>query len=303
MIASFSKKSLIMKKIVLLLLCSSSLFGQKIILNGKLLDKDTGKPVVYANISFIDIQKGVSSLEDGGFSLEVTNEDLKRKVHISCLNYKDTIVQAKDLNKKIVYLTPESYQLEEIVLSNKRKKDLELELKKIRKKDLKIGFGGRVEKPWTIARYFEYEEKYEQTPYLKKITVFTKKYGRRKAKFRVRIFTKNELTGLPEEDLLKENIIVSMGKGDKKAQIDVSEYDIEMPKTGFFVALERLHIPYNFYEYKLKYKDGEVRKVMGVSPDFGSVAAKNEKLFTYLGGKWFSRKGKIVPAISVTLSN
>ena len=41
---------------------------------------------------------------------------LKSKLHISCLNYKDTIVNAIDLYQKIVYLEPKIFVLNEVVL-------------------------------------------------------------------------------------------------------------------------------------------------------------------------------------------
>ena len=54
-----------MKKITwLLIFVSSSLVAQNRTLKGTLLDKITNEPVVYANISFLNIKKGfISSLQ------------------------------------------------------------------------------------------------------------------------------------------------------------------------------------------------------------------------------------------------
>ena len=51
------------------LLSSISLNAQRVIFKGKLLDVLTKKPVVYANISFLNSEKGISSNEDGSFAM------------------------------------------------------------------------------------------------------------------------------------------------------------------------------------------------------------------------------------------
>ena len=128
-----------MRKVTwLVLLMSSSLFAQKITLKGTLLDKNTKGPVAYANIGFLKVENGTSSTENGTFQFEINREDLNQKLHISCLNYQDTIVLAKDIQDKILYLNPQSYELHEIVIG-KKKKDRELLINKIRNKDNPAG--------------------------------------------------------------------------------------------------------------------------------------------------------------------
>lgn len=262
---------------------------------------------MYANISFLKANTGISSDENGTFNLSIDKKLLNEKVHISCLNYKDTIVFAKELQKKILFLEPKKIELDEIVIS--KKVDREIVVSKIKKR--KVNLIGTFKNPWTVARFFDFNREYEETPYLKKIFIFLSKYDRRKAKIRIRIFSKDSITGLPKDDLVKENLIVDVTKKQRKIDFDMSRYDIEIPKTGFFIALERLHIPYNFYEDIFKYKDKPDEKVTRVAPDFGGVLVANEYSYTYIKGKWksfkhniSSFKGKtLVPAISLTLSN
>ena len=89
-----------MKKCLLLfvVLISFQLVGQQTTFKGSLLDAKTKEPVVYANISFIQTSKGISTTEQGTFFMYINQKYLKGKVHISCLNYKDTLVNASDLN-------------------------------------------------------------------------------------------------------------------------------------------------------------------------------------------------------------
>ncbi|MFY0631482.1 MAG: carboxypeptidase-like regulatory domain-containing protein [Flavobacteriaceae bacterium] len=292
-----------MKITLLILFICAQTFAQKIVFKGTLLDKESKNPIAYANISFIDVKKGISTLEDGSFELEIKKKYLNKKVHISCLNYNDTLVLAQDLNNKIIYLTPKAYELEEIVLKNSKKRNKELIIKKIKRKELKLSLAGVIERPWTVARYFEYKENYKETPYIKTVTVFSSRFEKRKAKFRIRIFSKDAITALPKDDLLKENMIVDIKTRGKNVQIDVSKYNIEIPENGFFIALERLHIPYNFHEFEMKFKGGTIKKVNGVAPDFGAIGTSNEKFYGYLSGKWYRRSSTFVPAIFVTLSN
>ena len=61
--------------------------------------------------------------------------------------------------------------------------------------------------------------------------------------FRVRIYNVDPNTKAPGEDLLKEQIIVSL---DKKnwIEVDVSHYNIQLPPEGVFVGLEVLPVEY-----------------------------------------------------------
>ena len=93
-----------MKKLLFFLFISTQLFSQRINFEGKLVDAKTQEPIVYANVSFLNSDKGISSNEDGTFLMNLNKKYLDSKVHISCLNYKDTVVVAKDLYKKTLFL-------------------------------------------------------------------------------------------------------------------------------------------------------------------------------------------------------
>lgn len=118
-------------------------------------------------------------------------------------------------------------------------------------------------------------------------------------------------TGYPSDDLVNEQIIGFSRKVDGKVEIDVSKYEIEIPKEGFFIGLERFHIPYNFYEYNYT-MDGSKKKYVAkaVAPSFGAVYTK-DSTFHFSKGKWrkvyypqlLFKGNHIEPAISLTLSN
>lgn len=299
-----------MQKLIFFLLISLQLFSQKINFNGKLLDKETNRPVVYANINFLKTNTGISSMENGTFSLEIDKKLLNEKIHISCLNYNDTIVLANDLQHKTLFLKATHYELEEIVISKKNSRELTID--KYKRRHIKGTFNGLNNSPIIISKYFNYNETYKNTPYLKEVIVyFGSMISRRKSKFRIRIFKVDLKTGNPSKDFIKDEIIVHSSKIDGKVRVDVSKFDIEFPKEGFFVGLERIHIPYNLYESTYTIEGSKKKhKKINVAPNFGIVQTKDTmKIFN--NGKWFDfyypssfhKNISIKPAISITLSN
>ena len=93
-----------MKYIFLLcILITATANSQDIVFKGQLLDASTKDPVVYANLSFLDTEKGISSNEDGTFRMYLNQKYLSGKIHISCLNYQDTIVQASTFQNSVLY--------------------------------------------------------------------------------------------------------------------------------------------------------------------------------------------------------
>lgn len=299
-----------MRVFLCLLFVCISVKSQTFLLKGKLVDAVSYKPISYANISFLKGNKGVSTEENGMFSIEITKENLKEKVHISCLNYKDTIVVAKDLQNTSFTLRPKTFELNEVIIT--KKVDKKLNVDKYKRKHIKSSFGGLQKSPWIVTKFFKYKSRYEKTPYLKEIIVyFNSLLGRRKSKFRVRLFKLDTVLNKPSVDLVNKEIIAYSKKIDGKVKIDVSHLNIEFPKEGFFVGLERLHIPYNFYEYTYT-KKGKKKKYIAkaVAPSFGAVYTK-DTINVFVKGKWkkhyfpqdFYKGNAIQPAISLTLSN
>ena len=53
-------------------------FAQKTEFKGTLLDKITNEPIVYANLSFLDSNLGISTKEDGTFLMYINKKYIKR---------------------------------------------------------------------------------------------------------------------------------------------------------------------------------------------------------------------------------
>ena len=208
-----------------------------------------------------------------------------------------------------IELSPKIYELNEVVIRPKKNTN-EVRIDEYNKSSVNFFFGCGTY-PWLVAKYFKFVQSYEQTPYLKKITILTESRGK-SSTFNVRLIYVGE-NGEPSTDILKENIIVKARRGKRNVIIDLSEYNIQFPKSGFFVAVEWLIIESNknVFEYKIK----ETKQVISETryePLFGvAVYNKDFDNWTYSNGLW--RKSKIAPpmmmdkagdlAMELTLSN
>jgi len=73
------------------------------------------------------------------------------------------------------------------------------------------------------------------------VKYFLSRKGNTYSPFRVRIYAKNKKTGGPGIDLIKEIIIVKPNIKSGWFRVDLSDYDITVPKEGFFVAIEGVY--------------------------------------------------------------
>ena len=211
-------------------LISSFVVAQKIEFTGKLQDKITKEPVVYANLSFLDSEKGISTTEQGDFLMYIDQKDLNSKIHISCLNYKDTIINASALQKNTLFLQPKTEVLNEIILSRKLEKKIILD--PVKKGIISMHSRGLR----MVAKYFPNTKKNKCCSYLTKVTIEFPRRINKKSKFRFRIFDVDEKTGKPKADLLLENIPVTIKEDQIQVELDITDHNIKMPAKGFFCS-------------------------------------------------------------------
>lgn len=289
---------------ILITATGNSQNSQNIVFKGQLLDASTKDPVVYANLSFLDTEKGISSNEDGTFRMYLNQKYLSGKIHISCLNYQDTIVQASTLQNSVLYLQPKNEILNEIILT--RKLEQKVELDPVKKGIISMHSRGLR----MVAKYFPNTKKNKCCSYLTKITIEFPRRKNQNSKFRFRVFSVDEATGKPSDDLLLENIPVTISENDTQVVLDVTDHNIKMPKNGFFVAFEKLFIPYNKYGKNEKdpTEEGFYSPVIGVTKS--KAFRKYSRNYIFTKGEWlelpYTKRGRLrgyVPAISVTLTN
>ncbi|PQJ79270.1 carboxypeptidase-like regulatory domain-containing protein [Polaribacter porphyrae] len=267
-----------MKKIITQLLIFASIALQSQI-NGKVVDGETKKPIPYCNIWIENKDIGTSSDENGIFKLE-TKE--KNSILIfSAIGYKTTR-KNWDANSSIIEMSPEEIILDEIVLDKTKKKNTILG--KFKKSKINKFFGCG-ERPKIRARYFAFDKKINETPFLSEIQFYTMS-DIKNAKFNVRLYEVDE-NGKPGNYLYDKNLIGYARKGNKLTTIDLSHLDILFPKKGFFISVEWFIIQENSYEYTYR-EEGSRKKMKAVAydPSFGTIPSDAD------GNCWIFEKGK-----------
>jgi hypothetical protein len=288
-----------LKKIILFLLISFSLSAQ---IKGVVVDENN-IPIPYVNIWIENENIGSTSEDDGSFKIDLKDEN--KNLVFSAIGYKKEVFKFKE---KIV-LEKQIYKLEDVVIqTSKQTKEIEIgDSKKIHHTQLSG------DKPWIYGKLFSYEANYSETSFLKSIIFFTNS-RKEEAKIKIRIYEVKD--SIPTDDILYEDLIVTVKKGMRKNKIDVSKYKIMFPKNGLIVGLEWLIIDYN--KYYFDYKDGKSEKsLVNYAPDLVINYSDIENSYRFSGGKWkknklifFKTKNKnpwdnkvMVPAINLVLTN
>ncbi len=256
----------------LFLFVSQFAFSQ---IRGVVKDSISGEPIPYVNIWVENETIGTTSETNGSFSLDIKEEKV---LVFSALGYESKKSSSKN---EIILLKPKVFQLKEVVIEQPKFKK-EIEIGNFNK-PLGFHISGDIE--WSNAKFFKFETTYEQTKFVKKIKITTRSKVNN-AKFKIRIFSVNK-EGSPEDDLLYEDIIVTVKKGKRKNIIDISNLKLVFPEEGLFIAYEVLKIESNKYEFK--YTEIESKKLIKkiyYAPDFECNLVKEQNTYHNRFGKW-----------------
>ncbi len=299
--------------IILIILLSNMASGNPIKILGIIKDSESHKPVSFANVAIVEVKKGTSSDYNGIFELNIDSSDLNRNLYISCLNYKDLRIKISELTigkRNEISLEKRIYEVPEIVVSSKKEKKKEITLNKLKKSKI----NGRLtcyNLPLIHARYFPYDSRLENVNHIKYINIaFKKCRKKKKSKVRIRILSNHSEYNMPDKDILCEDLIVFVKSGITK--IDISKYNITMPRDGVFVSVEWLIIEENKYDDI--YYNHKTRTFY--APILGANYYQQSSTWIYWAGHWEKYEEKVPlihpkikagsyfdAAISLTLSN
>ncbi|TXD59534.1 carboxypeptidase-like regulatory domain-containing protein [Polaribacter sp. IC066] len=268
-----------MKKLLVLIfvLISNICFSQ---LKAVIIDSKTKDKIPYVNIWVENESIGTTSSEKGEFELEIKSPKF---ILFSAIGFETKKIYSDSI-KNILELKPLTTALDEVIIRYK-KLTQELIIGKFKKSKINHYYGCGL-KPWITARFFNYSDNFEKTPYLKKIRLLTKS-DVKNSKFNIRLYSVSK-NGEPEKYMYDKNIIGVAKKGKKTTEIDLSKLNIEFPKEGFFIAVEWLIIENNRYEYKYN-MEGSIKKLKGLSyePAIGTILAQtDENSWIFNQGKW-----------------
>jgi hypothetical protein len=232
------KKGLILLVLILIIIEFAS--GQKMV-QGCIRDIKTNEPLPYATIGALHKQYGCYADTSGKFILFYSDEN--DSLIITYLGYKNINTTIKDLQKKAnIYLESNTIQLNDVIVNPK----------KVRKKEMELGY---FVKKYSMLQVPSYAINIYATfiPFPKdganvimKSLRFSYCLATRNSPLRVHILKVKD-NGEPGDDMINENIIFSNYKPNRAlsssvAVIDISKYNILMPKNGVFIALEWINL-------------------------------------------------------------
>jgi hypothetical protein len=220
-----------------------SSFGQ-VLIEGKVLDQKSKRPIPFANIGIVKSNIGTLSNEDGSFSLQITDKLLSDSVAFSSLGYEGKSMPVRSLMASpnaVVYLTEKAVLLSEVTVTQKRVKALRFRLGNTSMR------GGTMQADTTyagrsIALLIENKDAKPDRAfplYLEGARLHILRNNLKSIRFRVRINDLDEKTGQPGKDMLEQNLIVESTMRSGWLEFDFSSLNVIVSKP-FFVTFEQL---------------------------------------------------------------
>lgn len=296
-----------MKPLVTFLFFLSALnmsLGMEII-EGVVLNEVDKTPIPYANIWLKGKQQGTSSNSKGAFKIKVENLN-DAVLIVSSVGYLRAEIPIS-VSKLNIQLKPHIKVLNNVLVKDSYHKETTV-VGHVDKKGTNryYGNGGN---PWVVAQYFPYNNEYQKTPFIDKISLLTVS-NIKDAIFKIRIIEADKESKMPKEDFLSEEIIVKAKKGKKLTKIDISNYNVPLNENGIYVAIEWIITPENKYETTFRSKEGKKNKHMSYEPLIGSeTVADSERCWKFTEGEWSTcgawgaEMGNHLPQFALELSN
>ena len=227
-----------MKLILTIFLFALTLQLQAQLINGKVIDSSSEKPLEYVNLGVIDTPIGITTNEKGEFNLDIKGQSPKAKVRISMIGYKPQTFPIEELTNKenIIKLVSEPIQLGDVTV-----KPFFGKLKKVGATDNKhgglCGWGGTQK-----GKGYEIGTKIElgTSPVLiRGLHVCLSKQSFESSLFRLHV--RNIVDNLPSEELLTENILIPITKRSGRIDIDLTKYNLVF-KDDIALTLEWINV-------------------------------------------------------------
>jgi hypothetical protein len=255
------------------------------------------KPISYVNIWVEGENIGTSSEEDGRFTID-TN-DKNKNLLFSIIGYEKKTVKVSQASK--VVLQSITNELEEVVIFNK-KETKEMEIGIVENTVFQAFDNG----PKLDVKFFPYNPKYNKTKYIKQVRILTDS-KLEKVTMKLHFYAVDE-NGLPGAELLKKDFIVTIIKGGKSSKINISDFNLTMPKNGIFVGFEKLMIESNKLERTSVDRNTNQPIIQKLYYPFVLYNyVQNSTAYTFISGKWVikndNKTSGYEPAITLILTN
>ncbi len=221
-------------------------FSQEAKITGRIVDDASKEPIPFASIGLKEEQTGALTNEYGFFQMAMPQKNPQDSLVVVALGYRRKSVLIKPGQKvqdMIIEVNKLAVKLENVnVVSSAKIKNLGLG-----SRSNTPGEGMIQGMPGSQYAFFVKNEKGKTLGNVRTVSFYIGENGFPREPFRVRLYKADGNYNSPNTDLLTENIVVSAPKGGEWYTIDLTEYNIEAPKEGFFVAMEWIVSGDNFY--------------------------------------------------------
>ena len=217
------------------LLSFTALNAQHIV-QGRIIDAFTKEPLPFVNIGVLKKELGTVSNEEGFFFLEVPDLFAKETLRFSMIGFDERDFQVADLeaillSNNTLVLAEQTTFLEEVVLTAKKKWDTRVSGNSTTSKLLITGFTSN-----QLGNEIALFVKVKKTPaYIDGIQFSVVENIYPEVRFRVNVYSSDYR--FPDENILKENIFVTLKQSEGLRSVDLKDYDI-LVDDDIFISLE-----------------------------------------------------------------
>lgn len=224
--------------IFLFLVVAVNIFSQidsSILCQGKLICKETNQPIIFANIGVLNQNLGTVTDQNGNFSLKVGSEFDNNDIKISSIGFVSSTMSVIDFKKEVantqtLFLRKAQTDLQEVVVRNKKLQTAILG-NNLGQKTVSAGFVNNV-----LGNEIGIKIKINKKPtFIEAFQAVVDYYKFENLKFRINIYDLKK--GLPNNNILTENMIVSSQIKKGLMTIDLSNYNL-MVTEDFFISIE-----------------------------------------------------------------
>ena len=217
------------------LLSFTALNAQHIV-QGRIIDAFTKEPLPFVNIGVLKKELGTVSNEEGFFFLEVPDLFAKETLRFSMIGFDERDFQVADLeaillSNNTLVLAEQTTFLEEVVLTAEKKWDTRVSGNSTTSKLLITGFTSN-----QLGNEIALFVKVKKTPaYIEGIQFSVVENIYPEVRFRVNVYSSDYR--FPDENILKENIFITLKLSEGLISVDLKEYDI-LVDDDVFISLE-----------------------------------------------------------------
>ena len=209
-----------------------------------ILDKETHKLIPFVTVSFGE-NDGIYSDIEGKFSLELIVNDT---IILSSIGYKTQTVLKNSIQTNTIYLQPTNVLLEEVIVSNKKKKFKLIKSKPINDKDFLNSYKNPIGSEIACLIPNNYGDKDVQIKsilipsYNKTMTKEMNKQVLKRHTFKTIYkitFLQNE-NGIPGDEIKTDFITLIFDEKTDTSKLNIEIQQIYLPKNGCFISLLNL---------------------------------------------------------------